>query len=194
MRKALERGLKPVVVINKIDRPNIDPHIAVDKVFDLFVELGAHDEQLDFPYIFASGQNGFAIRELGDEQKNLAPLLDLILEHCPPPVGQIDAPLQMQVTILDYSDYLGRLAIGRIYNGSIGDGQQVVLIKEDGEQVRGKISKLFTFKGLDRTEVKKVTAGQIVGIAGFANANVGDTITNIDQSEALHASKLMSLL
>lgn len=185
LRKALERGLKPIVVINKIDRPNIDPHIAVDKVFDLFVELGAHDEQLDFPYIFASGQNGFAIRELQDEQKNLAPLLDLILEHCPAPVGEINAPLQMQVTILDYSDYLGRLAIGRIYNGAIEDGQQVVLIKEDGEQVRSKISKLFTFKGLDRIEVKKVTAGQIVGIAGFANANVGDTITNIDQLATL---------
>ncbi len=190
LRKALERGLKPIVVINKIDRPNIDPHIAVDKVFDLFVELGAHDEQLDFPYIFASGQNGFAIRELNDEQKNLSPLLDLILEHCPAPVGQINAPLQMQVTILDYSDYLGRLAIGRIYNGAIEDGQQVVLIKEDGEQVRSKISKLFTFKGLDRIEAKKVTAGQIVGIAGFANANVGDTITNVDQLEALPRIKV----
>ncbi len=190
LRKALERGLKPIVVINKIDRPNIDPHIAVDKVFDLFVELGAHDEQLDFPYIFASGQNGFAIRDLKDEQKNLSPLLDLILEHCPAPVGQINAPLQMQVTILDYSDYLGRLAIGRIYNGAIEDGQQLVLIKEDGEQVRSKISKLFTFKGLERIEVKKVTAGQIVGIAGFATANVGDTITNIDQTEALPRIKV----
>jgi GTP-binding protein len=184
LRKALERGLKPIVVINKIDRPNIDPHIAVDKVFDLFVELGAHDEQLDFPYIFASGQNGFAIRALEDEQKNLAPLLDLIVEHCPAPIGQIDAPLQMQVTILDYSDYLGRLAIGRIYNGAIEDGQQVILIKEDGSQIRSKIAKLFTFKGLARTEVKKVTAGQIIGIAGFANANVGDTVTGLDQAEA----------
>ncbi len=190
LRKALERGLRPVVVINKIDRPNIDPHIAVDKVFDLFVELGAHDKQLDFPYIFASGQQGFAVKEVGDEQKNLSPLLDLILEHCPHPVGEIDAPLQMQVTILDYSDYLGRLAIGRIYNGAIEDGQQVALIKEDGEVVKSKIAKLFTFKGLDRIEVKKVTAGQIVGIAGFANANVGDTITNADKTEALPRIKV----
>lgn len=190
LRKALERGLKPVVVINKIDRPNIDPHIAVDKVFDLFVELGAHDEQLDFPYIFASGQNGYAIKEVGDEAKNLYPLLDLILNHCPAPKGEIGSALQMQVTILDYSDYLGRLAIGRVYNGAIEDGQQTALIKENGEIVRSKITKLFTFKGLDRIEVKRVSAGQIVGIAGFANANVGDTITNADQSDALPRIKV----
>ncbi len=190
LRKALERGLRPIVVINKIDRPNIDPHIAVDKVFDLFVELGAHDKQLDFPYIFASGQQGYAVREPGDEPKNLSPLLDLIVEHCPPPEGKIDAPLQMQVTILDYSDYVGRLAIGRLYNGTLEDGQQTVLIKEDGELVRGKISKLFTFKGLDRIEVKKVTAGQIIGIAGFATANVGDTITNTDQTTSLPRVKI----
>src|SRR5262249_24343102 len=153
LRKALERGLRPIVVINKIDRPNIDPHIAVDKVFDLFVELGANEKQLDFPYLFASGIQGFAVRDLEtyekNEHKNLAPLLDLILEHCPPPSGSGEASLQMQVTILDYSDYVGRLAIGRVYNGKIEDGQQVVLMKETGEQVRGKVTKLFTFRGLE---------------------------------------------
>jgi GTP-binding protein len=180
LRKALERGLKPIVVINKIDRPNIDPHVSVDQVFDLFVELGADEEQLDFPYLFSSGVQGFAIKDLEDEKKNLAPLLDLILEHCPPPSGDPDAPLQMQVSILDYSDYLGRIAIGRIYNGIVRDGDQVVLLKEDGSQVKAKITKLFTFLGLKRVEVESASAGQIVAIAGFATANVGDTIANPD--------------
>jgi GTP-binding protein len=189
LRKALERGLRPIVVINKIDRPNIDPHIAVDKVFDLFVELGANANQLDFPYIFASGIQGFAVQDIEtyqkNEQKNLAPLLDLILGHCPPPQGNIEAPLQMQVTILDYSDFLGRLAIGRIYNGKIEDGQQVVLLKENGEQLRGKITKLFTFRGLERIDAKSAAAGEIVGLAGFAGANVGDTIAGLDNPQAL---------
>ena len=194
LRKALERGLRPIVVINKIDRPNIDPHIAVDKVFDLFVELGAHDKQLDFPYIFASGVQGFAVRDLEtyekNEHKNLAPLLDMILEHCPQPTGDINASTQMQVTILDYSDFLGRLAIGRVYNGQINDGQQVVLLKENGEQVKGKVTKLFTFRGLERVEVKSATAGQIIGLAGFANANVGDTIASLENAQPLTRIKV----
>jgi len=185
LRKALERGLRPIVVINKIDRPNIDPHVAVDQVFDLFVELGADEKQLDFPYIFASGALGFAVKNLEDKQQNLAPLLDLILTHCPPPTGRVDAALQMQVAILDYSDYLGRIAIGRIYNGSVSDGEQVVLLKEDCSQVKGKITKLFTFLGLKRVEVQSASAGQIVAIAGFATANVGDTMTNPDNLVAL---------
>lgn len=190
LRKALERGLRPIVVINKIDRPNIDPHVAVDQVFDLFVELGADHDQLDFPYLFASGVEGFAIKDLGDEKKNLIPLLDLILAHCPPPAGEVDAPLQMQVSILDYSDYLGRIAIGRVYNGKVKDGDQVVLLKEDGSQVKAKITKLFTFLGLKRVEVQNASAGQIVAIAGFATANVGDTICNPDNLEALPRIKV----
>src|SRR5262249_24921770 len=142
LRKALERGLCPIVVINKIDRPNIDPHIAVDKVFDLFVELGANERQLDFPYLFASGIKAVATLRTEDVGKDLRPLLDLILKHCPPPSGDPDQPLQMQISILDYSDYLGRIGIGRIYNGKIRDGEQVLLLKEDGVQVRGKIAKL----------------------------------------------------
>jgi GTP-binding protein len=190
LRKALERGLRPIVVINKIDRPNIDPHIAVDQVFDLFVELGADEKQLDFPYLFASGVQGFAIKDLEDEKKNLVPLLDLILEHCPPPSGDTDSPLQMQVSILDYSDYLGRIAIGRVYNGVVKDGDQVVLIKEDGSQVKGKITKLFTFLGLKRVEVQTASAGQIVAIAGFATANVGDTVANPDNLNELPRIKV----
>ncbi len=182
LRKALERGLRPIVVINKIDRPNIDPHIAVDKVFDLFVELGATGEQLDFPYIFASGVKGIATKDPAIEGENLIPLLDLMVEHCPPPIGNPDAPLQMQVTILDYNDYLGRIVIGRMYNGRVKDNEQVSLMKEDGSVVKGKISKLFTFHGLKRIEAKEAQAGQMVAIAGFATANVGDTIGNPDTS------------
>ncbi len=182
LRKALERGLRPIVVINKIDRPNIDPHIAVDKVFDLFVELGASGEQLDFPYIFASGVKGIATKDPDVEGQNLIPLLDLMVEHCPPPIGNPEAPLQMQVTILDYNDYLGRIVIGRMYNGRVKDGEQVALMKEDGSVVKGKISKLFTFHGLKRIEASQAQAGQMVAIAGFATANVGDTIGTIDTS------------
>jgi len=184
LRKALERGLKPIVVINKIDRPNIDPHLAVDKVFDLFVELGASHEQLDFPYLFASGVKGVAMVDPKDEGTDLTPLLDLILSHCPPPTGSTEAPLQMQISILDYSDYLGRIGVGRVYNGKVKNGEQVSLIKEDGSIVKGKITKLFTFHGLKKVEVEEVHAGEIAAIAGFTTANVGDTIANNDSPVA----------
>lgn len=185
LRKALERGLRPIVVINKIDRPNIDPHPAVDKVFDLFVELGATNEQLDFPYVFASGVKAFATRHLEEPSNDLRPLLDLIVDHCPPPSGDPEAPLQMQVSILDYSDYLGRIGIGRVYNGRVTDGSQVLLLKEDGEQVRGKVTKLLKFQGLKRIDADAAEAGEIVAIAGLATCNVGDTIASLDGAQAL---------
>ena len=185
LRKALEKGLCPIVVINKIDRPNIDPNVAVDKVFDLFVELGANNKQLDFPYMFASGVKGFAKHKLEDEDVDLRPLLDLIIRHCPSPTGDAEAPLQMQVSILDYSEYLGRIAIGRVYNGVLNDGQQVVLMKEDDQLTKGRISKLLKFQGLKRYEASTASAGEIVAIAGFANANVGDTICLTDAPSAL---------
>ncbi len=189
LRKALERGLCPIVVINKIDRPNIDPHIAVDRVFDLFVELGAENEQLDFPYIFASGVQGYATKDPtvvpeGDD-KNLIPLIDLIVEHCPSPVADIEKPLQMQVSILDYTDYLGRIAIGRIYAGTIKVNQPVVLMKEDGKLISGRIAKLFTFHGLKRVEAEEAYAGNLVAISGLADVNVGDTIAHPENPEAL---------
>ncbi len=190
LRKALERGLRPIVVINKIDRPNIDPHIAVDKVFDLFVELGADDHQLDFPYVFASGVKGIAQLRTEDEGKDLRPLLDLIVKHCQPPSGDPEQALQMQVSILDYSDYLGRIVIGRIYNGKIRDGEQVVLLKEDGSEVKGKVTKLFSFHGLKRLEVAEASAGQIVAVAGFATANVGDTLASSEDAQALSRTKV----
>ncbi|MBI2810692.1 MAG: translational GTPase TypA [Candidatus Melainabacteria bacterium] len=190
LRKALEKGLRPIVVINKIDRPNIDPHVAVDQVFDLFVELGADEKQLDFPYLFASGVKGYAITSPEEEGVDLRPLLDLMIKHCPPPTGNPNAPLQMQVSILDYNDYLGRIGIGRIYNGKIHDNESVVLMKEDGTSVRGKISKLFTFHGLKRIEATEASAGQIVAIAGFSTANVGDTICDPEHQNALHRFKV----
>jgi GTP-binding protein len=185
LRKALEKGLRPMVVINKIDRPNIDPNIAVEKVFDLFVELGADNKQLDFPYVFASGVKGYAVAALDDQAVDLRPLMDLMLSHCPPPKGDKEAPLQMQVSILDYSDYLGRIGIGRIYNGTVNSGEQVALIKEDGSIVKGRISKLFAFHGLKRIEVDQAAAGEIVAIAGFSGVNVGDTLASVTEPVAL---------
>lgn len=190
LRKALERGLRPIVVINKVDRPNIDPHVAVDQVFDLFVELGASNEQLDFPYVFASGVKGIAMKDPNQPGTDLRVLLDMIIEHCPPPTGDPDKPLQMQVSILDYSDYLGRIGIGRIYNGTVKNGEQVVMIKEDNSVVKGKITKLFGFHGLKRLEVHEAHAGQIVAIAGFAGANVGDTVCNAEAVQTLPRIKV----
>ncbi len=190
LRKSLERGLRPIVVINKIDRPNIDPHIAVDKVFDLFVELGADDRQLDFPYIFASGVKGISTHDLEQPGESLQPLLDLMIKHCPAPKGDPEHALQMQVSILDYSDYLGRIVIGRIYNGQISSGQQVTLLTESGQNAQGKITKLFTFHGLKRLEADTAYAGEIVAIAGIADANVGDTICDIETLNALPRIKV----
>lgn len=186
LRKALERGLRPLVVINKIDRPNIDPHPAVDKVFDLFVELGADHDQLDFPYIFASGVKGIATKDPDtDPGQDLSPLMDMILEHCPSPKGSINEPLKMQVSILDYSDYLGRIAIGRVYDGTIKSNSEVVLLTEDGQRITGRISKLFTFIGLKRIEANEAFAGNIVAISGLPDANVGDTICDTSVTEEI---------
>ena len=190
LRKALERNLKPIVVINKIDRPNIDSHIAVDQVFDLFVELGATESQLDFPYIFASGVQGYATTDPEKPGEDLKPLLDLILKHCPSPEAKPDAPLQMQISILDYSDYLGRIGIGRIYAGKMKTNDYVTLLKEDGTTTSGKISKLFTFHGLKRIEAQEATAGNLVAFSGFPDANVGDTIASPDTPLALERIKV----
>jgi GTP-binding protein len=148
LKKALEKGLRPMVVINKIDREFADPHVAVSKVLDLFLELGADDDQCDFPYLFASGMAGFAKDKLEDEGVDMKPLFEAILHHVSPPVGDPEKPLQLQVTTLDYSEYLGRIVIGKIHNGTITSGQQAALISEDGSIVKGKITKLLGFDGL----------------------------------------------
>jgi GTP-binding protein len=190
LKKALEKGLRPILVVNKIDRPNADPDKAVDKVFDLFVELGADDDQCDFTTLFASGLSGFAKENLEDEETDMQPLFEAILHHVPPPVGDINKPLQLQVTTLDYSDYLGRIVIGRIHNGTIKAGQQAALVKDNGEIVKTKISKLMGFEGLSRVELPEATAGNIVAVAGFADANIGETITSPDDPQALPLIKV----
>ena len=190
LKKALEKGLRPIVLVNKIDRPQADPHGAIDKVLDLFLELGADDDQCEFPYLFASGLAGFAIDGLDDERVDMKPLFEAFLRHVPPPVGDPSAPLQLQVTTLDYSEYLGRIVIGRIHNGILRSGQQAALVTEDGSIVKSKISKLMGFDGLKRVDVDEASAGQIVAVAGFADANIGETITDPDNPQALPLIKV----
>ncbi|WP_017305078.1 translational GTPase TypA [Spirulina subsalsa] len=185
LKKALEKGLRPIVVVNKIDRPNADPDIAIDKVFDLFVELGADDDQCDFTTLYASGLQGFTKAAIDDEGVDMQPLFEAILHHVPPPAGDPKKPLQLQVTTLDYSDYLGRIVIGRIHNGVIQAGQQAVLYKDDGSIVKGKVSKLLGFEGLSRIEIAEASAGNIVAVAGFADANIGETISCPENPQAL---------
>ncbi|MGK7886157.1 MAG: translational GTPase TypA [Crocosphaera sp.] len=190
LKKALEKGLRPIVVVNKIDRPQAEPDQAVDKVFDLFIELGADDDQCDFTTLYASGLSGFAKDNLEDESEDMKPLFEAILHHVPPPAGDVSKPLQLQVTTLDYSEYLGRIIIGRIHNGTLKAGQQAALMKEDGKIVRGKISKLLGFEGLQRVELEESSAGNIVAVAGFADANIGETLTCPDEPQALPLIKV----
>lgn len=190
LKKALEKGLRPIVVVNKIDRPRADPMQAVDKVLDLFIDLGADDDQCEFPYLFASGLSGFAKEDIQDEDVDMKPLFNAIIEHVPPPIGDPEKPLQLQVTTLDYSEYLGRIVIGRIHNGTIQAGQQAALVKDDGSIVKSKISKLLGFEGLQRVELKESSAGNLVAVAGFADANIGETITCPNEPQALPLIKV----
>ncbi len=190
LKKALEKGLRPIVVVNKIDRPRADPHTAVDKVLDLFIELGADDDQCDFPYLFASGLAGFAKDKMEHEDTDMKALFEAILHHVAPPIGDPDKPLQLQVTTLDYSDYLGRIVIGKVHNGTIRQGEQAALVKEDGSIVKGRITKLLGFEGLARVEIKEATAGNLVAVAGFADANIGETITCAIDPQALPLIKV----
>ncbi|MEA5450510.1 translational GTPase TypA [Leptolyngbya sp. CCNP1308] len=190
LKKALEKGLRPIVVVNKIDRAQAEPHSAVDKVLDLFIELGADDDQCEFPYLFASGISGYAKTKIEDESTDMKPMFEAILDHVPPPVGDPEKPLQIQVTTLDYSEYLGRIVIGKIHNGVINAGQQAALVREDGSLVKSKISKLLGFDGLRRIEIESASAGHIVAVAGFADANIGETITCPTNPQALPLIKV----
>ncbi|NET32155.1 MAG: translational GTPase TypA [Cyanothece sp. SIO1E1] len=190
LKKALEKGLRPIVVVNKIDRPQADPHGAVDKVLDLFLELGADDDQCEFPYLFASGLAGYAKENLEAEGVDMKPLFEAILGHVPPPVGDPTKPLQLQVTTLDYSEYLGRIVVGKIHNGTIRAGQQAALVTETGEIVKAKVTKLMGFEGLKRIETEAASAGNIVAVSGFANANIGETITCPNDPQALPLIKV----
>jgi GTP-binding protein len=190
LKKALEKGLRPIVFVNKIDRARVDPEQAVDKVLDLFLELGADDDQCDFPYLFGSGMGGYAKPDMATESDTMRPLFDAILRHVPPPVGDANKPLQMQVTTLDYSDFLGRIMIGRIHNGRIRANQPVALLRDDGSVKRGRISKLLGFQGLQRVEIEEAAAGDLVAVAGFDEVNIGETIACPDNPEALPLIKV----
>lgn len=171
--------------LTKIDRGQADPHVAVDKVLDLFLELGADEDQCDFKYLFASGMSGFAKESLEAESVDMQPLFNAILRHVPAPVGDPNKPLQLQVTTLDYSEYLGRIIIGKIHNGTIRTGQQAALVTESGNIVKGKITKLMGFEGLRRVDMEEATPGYIVAVAGFADAYIGETITDPNEPLAL---------
>ncbi len=185
LRKSLELGLHPIVVINKVDRPFADPHKALDATFNLFINLGATDPQLDFPIIYASGKDGWASLDAKHPTSDLKPLFDTILHNVPAPLYHEGKPFQMITTIIDHNNYVGRIAIGRIANGDIALGQPIALVKPDGKIHSGKVIKLFDFYGLTRREIDKATAGDIVGIAGIEEAQVGDTVTCAENPEAL---------
>ena len=185
LSKALELGIKIIVVFNKIDKPAADPDMALDKVFDLFTELTDREDLIDFPYLYASSLHGFAIKDLNDERKDVTPLLDAILEYIKPPVGDAEKPLQFQATTLDYNEYVGRIVAGRIVNGKISSQEQVALCKADGSIERGKIAKLYEFKDLGREETDSAEAGDIVAIAGFPDIQIGETICDLNNPEPL---------
>jgi len=185
LKKSLELHLKPIVVINKIDRPNSRPHEVADMTFDLFCELNASDEQLDFPIVYASGKDGYARLELDDEDSDMAPLLDTVLHRVLPPVGDVDNPFQMLVTMLDYDSYIGRIAIGRISHGKITPGEPIVLVKRDGHHERGRVTKILKYKGLVRAEADLAVAGDIISLAGMENVKVGSTLAAPENPEML---------
>ncbi|MBR1942865.1 translational GTPase TypA [bacterium] len=185
LSKALELGLRIIVVINKIDKPAAEPDLALDKVFDLFTELTDNEELIDFPVIYASSLQGIAKKELEDESDNIAPLMDCIIENIKHPEGDANANLQFHVTTLDYNDYVGRIAIGRIKNGKLKSQETLSLVKADGSIQRCKITKLFGFHDLGRVEIEEASAGDIVGIAGFPEVQIGETISSLDNPQAL---------
>src|SRR5690625_1587648 len=185
LKKALEQGLKPLVVLNKIDRPSARPEEVVDEVLDLFIDLGADDEQLEFTVLYASAINGMSGYEPNELTESFDPVFDTILELNPAPVDNHEEPLQFQVTLLDYNDYLGRIGIGRVFRGHISVGQQVIVMKEDSSQKAFRITKLFGFFGLQRKEVKEARAGDIVAVTGIEDINIGETICPADHPDAL---------
>ena len=184
LKKSLALNLQPIVVINKIDRPGANPLKAVDKVLELFMDLNATDEQLDFPVIYASAKNGIAKMNLNDESDNITCIFDTIIDYIKPPKCKIDGPMQLLVSNIDYDDYLGRIAVGRVERGTIKAGQAVSICKED-KTVQGKLAKLFTYEGLKRVEVEEIQAGDIVAVSGISDINIGDTICDLDNPEKI---------
>jgi GTP-binding protein len=185
LRKALQLDLKPIVVVNKIDRPEARPHDVVDEVLELFIELGADDDQLEFPVVYASSREGFAISNLEDEQKNLQPLFETILEKVPAPKGFLEQPLQLLVSSIDYDEYVGRIAIGRVERGSVRAGQQAVICKKDGTFNNIKVNRLYTYEGLKRADCSEAMLGDIVAVSGVGDITIGETICDVENPEPL---------
>jgi GTP-binding protein len=185
LKKSLELGLRPIVVINKIDRADARPHQVLDAVFQLMLDLGAADEQLDFPHLYASAKLGYARRELEHGDRDVRPLLDTILDAVPHPPGDREGPLQLQITTLDYNDYVGRMAIGRIFRGTIRLGDPIALLKLDGSVQTWKVTRLETFEGLKRAGVEEAAAGEIVALAGIPEIQIGETIADPEHPDAL---------
>ncbi len=185
LRKALEAGAKPIVVINKIDRDNATPHKVLDAVFELFVSLHATDEQLDFPVIYASAKDGYAKVELHHVSGTMEPLFDAIIKHIPPPRAHASEGFQLLVANLDYSDYLGRIAFGKIYSGKVKVGDPAVCLHASGEKTTGKITMVYHFEGMKRVEIKEAHAGDIVGVTGFEEVFIGETIVDNAERPAL---------
>ncbi len=181
LKKALENGAKPIVVINKIDRENARPHKVLDMVFELFMELNANDEQLDFPVIYASARDGYAQREIHETSSTMEPLFEAIIKHIPPPPRSQASYFQMLVSNLDYSDYLGRIAFGRIVSGRVRVGDSIVRINKDGRRERANVTALFGHQGLQKIELQNASEGDIVGLCGFEDAFIGETITDTEE-------------
>ncbi|ASS90965.1 MAG: translational GTPase TypA [Bacillaceae bacterium] len=185
LKKALEQNLTPIVVVNKIDREFARPEEVVDEVLELFIELDANDDQLEFPVIYASAINGTASTDPTKQDENMEALFDAIIEHIPAPVDNSSEPLQFQVALLDYNDYVGRIGIGRIFRGEMKVGQQVALMKLDGSVKHFRVTKMFGFKGLKRLEIEQAKAGDLVAVSGMEDINVGETVCPVDHQEAL---------
>lgn len=187
LKKALEQHLTPIVVVNKIDKPSARPEHVVDEVLELFIELGADDDQLDFPVIYASALNGTSSEsdDPSEQQATMAPIFDMIVDKIPAPVDNSDEPLQFQVSLLDYNDYVGRIGIGRVFRGTIKVGDQVSLIKLDGTVKKFRVTKLFGFFGLKRLEIQEAKAGDLIAVSGMEDIFVGETVTPVDHQDAL---------
>ena len=185
LKKALELKLKPIVVINKIDKPNARPEEVIDEVFELFIELGANDEQLDFPIIYASAREGFARYNVEDTNDGMEPLFKTIIEHVEPPKGYIDGPFQMLVTTLDSNAFVGKIAIGKVHRGKVKKNQSVALVRQDGTKSNYKITAVFGYNGLKREEIEEAGLGDIIAVSGIMDANIGETIADASNPEAL---------
>jgi len=190
LRKALEHHLTPIVVVNKIDRPAARPAEVIDEVLDLFIELEASDDQLDFPVVYASALNGTSSLDPEKQDDNMLALYETIIDHIPAPTENVDEPLQFLVTLMDYNEYLGRIAIGRVNRGVIRQGQSVAVMTRDGSKKTARIEKLFGFQGLRRVEIEEAGAGDIVAVAGIKDINIGETIADPNNPEALPVLKI----